>query len=710
MHDEELAFQEAEAERRYGEREAERLETIAVLAQPGGIAFADTPERVAKRADRLMRYYAGEELPQRPADVPVAAPEELLANALERAPIPTEASAPEEERAGVVLEAIINTRDFVDIRYLESGVSAARAVCRVLIRDDAGRTRGFGTGSLVSPRLLLTNHHVLPDAATAAASAAEFNFQDGLDGQPLQSRVLRLDPQSFFLADRKRDFALVAVRGSESDLRGFGFNRLIEAEGKAVKGEFVTIVQHPRGEKKQVALRENRILDLLETFVHYEADTEPGSSGSPVFNDQWEVVALHHASAPARMPGEHGRFLNEGVRISRILRFVRDEAPATARDLVDQLFEPERILLPQAAGPPDGGRPADVALDLSAAPDPPSAEPPAVAAGGEARLTVPLELTIRFGSPTSAELPPPTMAIATHDPDRPALPDAEAIRIDPDYRSRRGYDADFLARNVPLPTLPPKLLAEAARRTDGGGELLPYHHFTLVMNRQRRLAFYTACNIDGRESRRLKRERDRWFPDPRIHPDEQTNEALYAKNKLDRGHLVRRLDPAWGRSETQAKLANDDTFHFTNCSPQHEDFNQNRTTWAGLEDYILENADNKDFKVTVFTGPLFADDDDDYRGLKLPRQFWKVAVMVKTDGTLSATAYLLSQEQLLSDLEAVSLENFSYAAYRTFQVPVARIEVLSQLSFGRLSEHDPLARQEATTFAQEISRPEDLQL
>jgi endonuclease G len=193
---------------------------------------------------------------------------------------------------------------------------------------------------------------------------------------------------------------------------------------------------------------------------------------------------------------------------------------------------------------------------------------------------------------------------------------------------------------------------------------------------------------------RLKREKDKWFVDPRIPAAEQTDESVYKNNPLDRGHLVRRLDPAWGTSRELAKLSNDDTFHFTNCSPQHEDFNQNQTTWAGLEDYILENADNRDFRATVFTGPVFEEDDDPFAGVQLPREFWKVAVMVKESGDLSATAYLLSQAELIAGLE-VALEEFSYGAYRTYQVPVHRIEGRTRISFGTLGNADPLAGLEA---------------
>jgi endonuclease G, mitochondrial len=172
---------------------------------------------------------------------------------------------------------------------------------------------------------------------------------------------------------------------------------------------------------------------------------------------------------------------------------------------------------------------------------------------------------------------------------------------------------------------------------------------------------------------------------------------------------VRRLDPAWGRSRADAKACNDDTFHFTNCSPQHEDFNQNQTTWAGLEDYILENADNRDFRASIFTGPVLAADDQQFEGVQLPRQFWKVAAMVKEDGNLSATAYLLSQEELIRGLELVP-EAFSYGAYRTYQVTVRRVEELTGLSFGALPGADPLASQEAAIAAKEIERPEEIVL
>jgi endonuclease G len=666
-------LQEAVAER-VADRGEQRRRKIEILREPNGIARADEPRRVATRIDRLSRYHP---------DVRPVSPGAIAAG-----------DSAAMSAAGAVLERIIQTNDLLGVGYLEGGATAERAVGRVNIRDERGRLAGYGTGSLVSPELLLTNHHVLPDTRTAERSSIEFDYQDGIDGRPLQPQVFPLDPRRFFVTDQQLDIALVAVQANPAELAQFGFNRLMAAEGKAIVGDFVTIIQHPRGEKKQVALRENRIVDVFDIFLHYETDTEPGSSGSPVFNDQWEIVALHHAGLPAPEHGELGGIVNEGIRISRLIAFLRGrEFSAAEQALGSRLFD-ERAVVPPAARAAGPARPVPTST---------------AAAEGMAQtvtLTVPFDIRLRC-DPIGADGPSSVGA---------AVPAEEAIRIDPDYAGREGYDPEFLSsdRRVPLPTLHPSLVPLAAvnSRHPGRGDpeyVLPYHHFSVVLNKQRGLAFFTAVNIDGNTSARLRRDPDRWSLDPRVASDEQTGEEVYRANALDRGHLVRRLDPAWGTSPSVAKAANDDTFHFTNCTPQHEDFNQNQTTWAGLEDYILENADNRDFKVNVFTGPVLAADDQPYRGVQLPRQFWKVVVMVKQSGDLSATAYLLSQEALIHGLEFVP-EEFSYGAYRTYQVPIRRIEDLTRLSLNTLSDADPLTRAEATSAAREIAHPDQITL
>ena len=168
---------------------------------------------------------------------------------------------------------------------------------------------------------------------------------------------------------------------------------------------------------------------------------------------------------------------------------------------------------------------------------------------------------------------------------------------------------------------------------------------------------------------------------------------------FDRGHLVRRLDPTWG---ADAKVAELDTFFFTNCTPQHAQFNQ--VLWADLEDYLLDNAGTLDFRACVFTGPVFGASDGLYRGVRIPTAFWKVAAMLRTeDGKLSATGYMVSQADLITNLE------FAYGQVKTYQVSLGRIESLTGLDFGALRDADPLGGQEGVDV-HELTNAADFQI
>ena len=507
-------LQEA-VEARVAERGEQRRRQIELLQEPGGIALADDPARVATRIDRLSHYYP-DVRPVSPAAIAAREPAAMAA-------------------AGAILERIIQTNDLLGVAYLEGGVVAARAVGRISIRDRRGRLVGYGTGSLVSPELLLTNHHVLSDAGTAEPSIVEFDYQDGIDGRPRPLRALPLDPGRFFLADEELDIALVAVKASAAQLAPFGFNPLVRTEGKAIVGDFVTIIQHPRGEKKQIALRENRIVDVKDLFLHYESDTDPGSSGSPVFNDQWEIVALHHASVPAPGHAELGGIVNEGIRVSRLLSFLHDQRLPPARQaLLDGVFT-ERVSLP-----------GTTRVEPRPARDGTAAEGTAWPAGTARTLavTAPFDLYLRFDVADTGG--------------RPLT--REAVSIDPDYSTRQGYDPAFLAggHRVPLPALPAGLVPLAAVNRSpspaaGPPYVLPYHHFSVVVNKRRRLAFFTAVNIDGNASVRLRRDPDRWSFDPRVAEEEQAGEeAPDHENQLRLRKPAR--TPAFTRSMKKAPV------------------------------------------------------------------------------------------------------------------------------------------------------------
>jgi endonuclease G len=269
------------------------------------------------------------------------------------------------------------------------------------------------------------------------------------------------------------------------------------------------------------------------------------------------------------------------------------------------------------------------------------------------------------------------------------------------YESSTGYDPHFLGREVPLPTIPESLKSDLVPLRGRDDHELKYTHFSILMRKSRCLSLFTAVNIDGRNLKRLKRSADKWYFDPRIEKCYQCGPELYSGNDLDRGHLVRRLDPVWGM---EAKVADEDTFHFCNCAPQHRALNQK--TWQQLEDYVLKNAEQHDLRVSVFTGPVFREDDMLYRGkYQIPAEYWKVVAMVKNDGQLSVTAYLQTQKNLLPDLEI----EFAYGEYKTYQVPVVKIEALTQLDFGAIRNYDPLGTIEGI-MARAIERPEDIML
>ena len=245
------------------------------------------------------------------------------------------------ELAELGLERILGNSDLMSVSFLEGGFLAARSVSRIKLRSAGGTVLGYGTGFLISSRILMTNHHVLGSAEQAGSSTAEFDFRDSARGRSLLSSEFRLRPDLFFLTDSSFDCTLVGIADAAMDgtgsLASFGWNRLIPGEGKVAVGEKLNIIQHPGGQPQQVALRANELRDVLDNYLHYSTDTAPGSSGSPVFNDQWEVLALHHSGVPKRdsagriladdgtvwreAMGEHriNWISNEGVRISKIL-------------------------------------------------------------------------------------------------------------------------------------------------------------------------------------------------------------------------------------------------------------------------------------------------------------------------------------------------------------------------------------------------------
>lgn len=273
--------------------------------------------------------------------------------------------------------------------------------------------------------------------------------------------------------------------------------------------------------------------------------------------------------------------------------------------------------------------------------------------GQVASWTIPIHIEVSLGSPTEArELSITTAALDTVDSEEPVV-------VDQDYSDRPGYDPDFLGTiSVPLPALSAAMeketaIVESALRKNGNQFELAYYHYSIYMNKRHRTAWFSAANVDGDERPNIgKRQGDRWYRDPRIDENGQIGQEAF-ESGIDRGHLTRREDTAWGRSLREATAANNDTFHFTNCSLQASPFNRGKDCWQGLEQFLLEkHAKPEKRRLVVITGPLFPDTDPIYRNDKMeysvrcPLKFWKVCVLIRADDTPSATGFILAQEEI----------------------------------------------------------------
>lgn len=372
-------------------------ETTRGYVSRGELLKADTPERIEKRKTRLL---ADQNLS------PGLGPENRFA--LADHPI---LEAPEEAQRA--FERQIGGKDTQPCWFLTKGAETRRRVGRIHVRD-ARRRVGWATGFLVAPNLMVTNQHVLDSLDTARFSRVEFDYEETFEGEILPSAIFDLAPSELFMSDPASgglDYALVAVESRaradsgrpDAELAEFGHHVLVREEGKLVKGELIHAIHHPEGQPRQVSLRENRLMALENPalqgmWMHYETDTERGSSGAPLYNDQWEVVGIHHMGVEKR--DQEGKILaigggrwtaemgdrqkwwqaNEGLRISRFMVHIEAQvkalrdlgAPPTPGRVVTEagLALVEEMLMPSAStgtGPIPGPIPARTTERISPA-------------------------------------------------------------------------------------------------------------------------------------------------------------------------------------------------------------------------------------------------------------------------------------------------------------------------------------------------------
>lgn len=218
------------------------------------------------------------------------------------------------------LEKVIGERStLLPISFLEKGMLRARAVVRILLPGEGSAAPSAGSGFLADNGLIITNHHVLADADAARRAIIQFNYQQTPDGLDVQPQEARLDVDAGFATSAEDDWSAARIAGDAAALVAT-WGGLSLRPAALQKQEAINIIQHPGGGPKQIALYHNVVVYSDARIVQYLTDTLPGSSGSPCFNDAWEVVALHHSGGWLREPGgKEAYFRNEGIAIGAVI-------------------------------------------------------------------------------------------------------------------------------------------------------------------------------------------------------------------------------------------------------------------------------------------------------------------------------------------------------------------------------------------------------
>ena len=276
---------------------------------------------------RSVAFLAGNDVAADPIRRAIA---EVEAQASGAPPVP--ASPPAELKERYVTRTAMVGRSF-----LQGALATAASVARLAVTRleggkaaegaDGGPVVFLGTGWLIAPDVMITNHHVINarrqgEAAAdptdlgmqAAGCVARFDF-DGEGEQGVTLKGLEL-----LAWDPRLDYALFRI-----DPSGRLPLRIAERAILAVdpaEAPAVNIIQHPDGAPKRWGVRNNLVSSADATDLRYFTDTLSGSSGSPVLSDAWEVLALHRGAkfvTGVRFQGRDVAYVNVGTQIQAVL-------------------------------------------------------------------------------------------------------------------------------------------------------------------------------------------------------------------------------------------------------------------------------------------------------------------------------------------------------------------------------------------------------
>lgn len=614
-------------------------------------------------------------------------------------------------------------------------LTAIPSVGRINVPSD-WRIPYAGTGFVVGENLLMTNRHVAEIFANGLG-------QNGVELKPGASVNMDFLAEHGSLTEKRIhiegvrmihpywDMALLDVDG----LDGAGVLQLSQLEPSKLFHKEIAVIGYPAFDPRNdtkvqhdlfkriynvkrmqpgIYTRQARIRSF-ENMVNascHDASTLGGNSGSAVVDlETGHIVALHFA-------GRSGRE-NYAVPTSELMRdpyIVKAGVNFTNAPSVPRVNPWKRYWKAADQVETVTAHPANTAVASRATST--GTVMNVSADGTELKMNVPIKLTLGFDLGGDTVTPDGTDADIPEIIERMVEP-----RHDDEYANRMGYDREFLGLHVAMPIATND--DDLSKLADGTTELR-YNNFSLVQNAARRLAQITAANIDAsldakepepgfsytrRELNGFtsRNDREKWFLDPRIPVEHQLPDRFYNKDRtaFDKGHLVRREAVAFGSTFEDVQLANGDTFHSTNCSPQVKGFNRSGLggLWGKLENDVLASAET--MRCVVFSGPVFDANDRDFHGLdlngetivKIPARYWKM-IITRDGDALKTHAYILDQ-----DLSDVDFEFAKAGAWTHHEVkPQELEELLGNVTFPHLL--DGGEKMSAKEWSKFVSDPE----
>jgi endonuclease G len=643
-------------------------------------------------------------------------------------------AAVKQEPIDFAFERAIGKNDSVYSNFVELIRNAKQKVGRIAIKN-GNKNIGFATGFMVAENLLLTNWHVFKTIEEVADSEIQFFYELDTLGNPGTAVSFKLKSEIFYHSNKELDYCFVAVSpldiSSKVILNDIGYIFLDPALGKLgnEEEEALNIIHHPDGDYKQLSIRKNLFVKISPTSIWYQTDTAPGSSGSPVFNDQWQVVALHHMGVGRKndagdyidkdgkiIPKVNGTIdaskvvwdANEGIRISVILKDLFSNFPD--KQIVNGLqIRPETKM-----GFQEKKQIPEKTTSLNSNSN--NSDMESNNLNNSVNISFPASLVekngvinININQGGQGAVVKPTEKTSVVSTAEELFAEVKKLEESTDFSSCKGYQSRFFGSNfdIALPQ-PQKEIQKFIAKVGGTDSIvLKYYNYSTIFHSVRMMPIISAINVDGDTAKRKddSTRKDVWLRDNRLSFDIQLSDSYYKGSGFDRGHMSRREDANWGATPEDAKRNADLTCMYTNACPQVAKINQSgrKGLWGILEKVVLESGaeveKGKTAKISVFNGPIFKEDDPVFKGIQVPMDFYKIVLWLADNGDLKATAFKLTQVELVSDIDFEQLDLDQNTQFKEFQCSIKWLQKNTKINFSDLSLFDTFEGNEGDEVA-----------